>query len=244
MAIILRKDVSENWFSNIQYPSTPSNSHQRDNDDKPHDFSSIVIHKGVSFSDNGEVYGFRKPHCHVGCLKIRYPKPMDAHHFPKLPFMGITPFQTHPDTFFIDCLRINLNFKFQLSRAKKPISFAMSLGYAYAGACALLTRTQCYLTRQQWEKTSLRGAYALGNVEKMIPHHRFCLRHRLFSPSNMFAASALWGWRRARGRRRGRRATRIPRRSSQLTRMSFWPENICADSARPCQLLAWFWSQS
>ena len=118
MAIILRKDVSENWFSNIQYPSTPSNSHQRDNDDKPHDFSSIVIHKGVSFSDNGEVYGFRKPHCHMGCLKIRYPKPMDAHHFPKLPFMGITPFQTHPDTFFIDCLRINLNFKSQLSRAK------------------------------------------------------------------------------------------------------------------------------
>ena len=46
---------------------------------------------------------------------------------------------------------------------QKPISFAMSLGYAYAGACALLTRTQCYLTRQQWEKTSLRGAYALGN---------------------------------------------------------------------------------
>ena len=38
-------------------------------------------------------------------------------------------------------------------------------------------------------------------------------------------------------------------RSSKLTRMSFWPENICADSARaesarPCQLLAWFWSQS
>ena len=95
---------------------------------------------------------------------------------------------------------------------QKPISFAMSLGYAYAGACALLTRTQCYLTRQQWEKTSLRGAYALGNLEKMIPHHRFCLRHRLFSPSNMinmFAASALWGWRRARGRRRGRRATRM-----------------------------------
>ena len=49
---------------------------------------------------------------------------------------------------------------------QKPISFAMSLGYAYAGACALLTRTQCYLTRQQWEKTSLRGAYALGNLEK------------------------------------------------------------------------------
>ena len=84
----------------------------------------------------------------------------------------------------------------------------MSLGYAYAGACALLTRTQCYLTREQWEKTSLRGAYALGNLEKMMPHHRFCLRHCLFSPSNMFAASALWGWRRARGRRRGRRATR------------------------------------
>ena len=84
----------------------------------------------------------------------------------------------------------------------------MSLGYAYAGACTLLTRTQCYLTREQWEKTSLRGAYALGNLEKMMPHHRFCLRHCLFSPSNMFAASALWGWRRARGRRRGRRATR------------------------------------
>ena len=32
---------------------------------------------------------------------------------------------------------------------QKPISFAMSLGYAYAGACALLTRTQCYLTREQ-----------------------------------------------------------------------------------------------
>ena len=64
------------------------------------------------------------------------------------------------------------------------------------------------LTRQQWEKTSLRGAYARGNLENMIPHHRFCLRHCLFSPSNMFAASALWGWRRARGRRRGRRATR------------------------------------
>ena len=34
-------------------------------------------------------------------------------------------------------------------------------------------------------------------------------------------------------------------RSSKLTRMSFWPYNICADSARaesarPCQLLAWF----
>ena len=67
----------------------------------------------------------------------------------------------------------------------------MSLGYAYAGACALLTRTQCYLTREQWEKTSLRGAYALGNLEKMMPHHRFCLRHCLFSPSNMFAASAI-----------------------------------------------------
>ena len=91
---------------------------------------------------------------------------------------------------------------------QKPISFAMSLGYAYAGACALLTRTQCYLTREQWEQTSLRGAYALGNLEKMIPLRRFCLRHRLFSPSNMFAALALWGWKRARGRRRGRRATR------------------------------------
>ena len=96
----------------------------------------------------------------------------------------------------------------QVEPRQKPISFAMSLGYAYAGACALLTRTQCYLTREQWEKTSLRGAYALGNLEKMMPHHRFCLRHCLFSPSNMFAASALWGWRRARGRRRGRRATR------------------------------------
>ena len=36
----------------------------------------------------------------------------------------------------------------------------------------------------------------------------------------------------------------------ELAWMSFWPENICADSARgsaesarPCQLLAWFWSR-
>ena len=39
-------------------------------------------------------------------------------------------------------------------------------------------------------------------------------------------------------------------RSSKLTRMSFWPENgradsaLRAESARPCQLLAWFLSQS
>lgn len=74
-------------------------------------FSSIVIHEGVSFSDNGEVYGFRKPHCHMGCLKIRYPKPNEFSSFSllKWPFMGIPPFQTHPDTFFIDCLRIDHN---------------------------------------------------------------------------------------------------------------------------------------
>ena len=36
-----------------------------------------------------------------------------------------------------------------LEPRQKPISFAMSLGYAYAGACALLTRTQCYLMREQ-----------------------------------------------------------------------------------------------
>ena len=64
---------------------------------------------------------------------------------------------------------------------QKPIFFAMSLGCAYAGACALLTRAQFKLTRQHWETTSLRGAYAPGNVEKMIPHHRFCLRQPLFS---------------------------------------------------------------
>ena len=135
---------------------------------------------------------------------------------------------------------------------QKPISFAMSLGYAYAGACALLTRTQCYLTREQWEKTSLRGAYALGNLEKMMPHHRFCLRHCLFSPSNMFAASALWGWRRARGRRRGRRATRqrgnvLRKFQKQFQRRGFFgaiagPKRLLF--ARACGMYVGYYSKS
>ena len=51
---------------------------------------------------------------------------------------------------------------------QKPISFAMSLGCAYAGACALLTRAQFKLTRQHWETTSLRGAYAELTRREML----------------------------------------------------------------------------
>ena len=44
----------------------------------------------------------------------------------------------------------------------------MSLGCAYAGACALLTRAQFKLTRQHWETTSLRGAYAELTRREML----------------------------------------------------------------------------
>ena len=65
---------------------------------------------------------------------------------------------------------------------QKPIFFAMSLGCAYAGACALLTRAQFKLTRQHWETTSLRGAYAPGNVEKWYLTTGFAYASRCFQP--------------------------------------------------------------
>ena len=65
----------------------------------------------------------------------------------------------------------------------------MSLGCAWAGACALLPRARFKLMRQHWKKTSLRGAYARGNAEKWyLPkgfayasawfHHEICLQHQ------------------------------------------------------------------
>ena len=72
---------------------------------------------------------------------------------------------------------------------QKPICFAMSLGCAWAGACALLPRARFKLMRQHWKKTSLCGAYARGNVEKWYLttgfayasacfHHEICLQHQ------------------------------------------------------------------
>ena len=91
-----------------------------------------------------------------------------------------------------------------VSRAKNLSPLPCRLDMLTLGLAHCL-RAHSVILRENNEK---KLAYALGNLEKMMPHHRFCLRHCLLSPSNMFAASALWGWRRARGRRRGRRATR------------------------------------